>query len=156
METEGKKEVELSLAIARMSQRMHTIKKNRSVGGRYKYATLDYMLGKFHRYAGKDIPLGIYFNEKYLGDYVYEMECVLYEVNSGAERRSSVVARVSSDDIPRNSDGRQQVNAVQWAGEKQTYMMRMAMRNALGISPNDDNDCHFEEDRKGYAAANFK
>ena len=158
MEPEGKEEVGLALAIGRMSQKMHTIKKNRSVGGRYKYAKLDYMLSKFYQYAGRNIPLGIYFNEKYLGDCVYEMECVLYEVNSGAERRSSVVARVSSDDIPRNGDGRPQVNAVQWAGEKQTYMMRMAMRSALGISPNDDNDCHFEEGggRIGYAAANFK
>jgi hypothetical protein len=51
---------------------------------------------------------------------------------------------------------RLQVNAVQWAGEVQTYMMRMAMRGALGISPNDDTDCHHGVERTGYAATNFK
>jgi hypothetical protein len=88
MKEEEKEVVPLALAIARMSQKMHTIKKNRSAGGKYKYATLDHMLNKFHSYSGKDIPLGIYFNEKYLGESVYEMECVLYSVDSGEERRS--------------------------------------------------------------------
>jgi hypothetical protein len=76
-------EVSLPLAIARMSQKMHTTKKNRSAGGRYKYATLDHMLNKFHGYSGWEIPLGIYFNERYLGESVYEMECVLYHIDSG-------------------------------------------------------------------------
>jgi hypothetical protein len=139
-----------------MSHKMHTIKKNSSAGGKYKYATLDYMLRKFYSYSGKEIPLGIYFTERYLGENVYEVECVLYDVNSGEERRSAVVAQVSNGDIPKNSDGRPQVNVVQWAGEKQTYMMRMALRSALGICPNGDNDCQFEESRSGYAAAHFK
>jgi hypothetical protein len=77
-------------------------------------------LNKFHSYSGKEIPLGIYVNEKYLGESVYEMECVLYYVDSGEERRCAVVAQVSNGDIPRNSDGKPQVNVVQWAGEKQT------------------------------------
>ena len=156
MEKEGEEVVGLPLAIARMSHKMHTIKKNRSAGGKYKYATLDHMLRRFHSCVGREIPLGIYFTEKYLGDDVYEVECVLYNINSGEERRSSVVARVGTGDIPKNSDGRGQVNVVQWAGEKQTYMMRMAVKSALGICPNDDNDCQFAESRSGYAAAHFK
>jgi hypothetical protein len=83
-------------------------------------------------------------------------ECVLYHVDGGDERRSSAIVTVTNDDIPKTSNGSLQVNAVQWAGEKQTYMMRMAMRGALGISPNDDTDCHHGVERTGYAATNFK
>ena len=153
---EDGKKVGLSLSIARMGQKMYTITKNKSVGGKYRYASLDHMLSVFHRNCSKDIPLGIYFNEKYLGNGTYEMECVLYHVDSGEERRSSAIVTVTNDDIPKNSNGSLQVNAVQWAGEKQTYMMRMAMRGALGISPNDDTDCHHGVERTGYAATNFK
>jgi hypothetical protein len=153
---DGSEKIPLPLAIARMGQKMYTMKKNKSVGGKYRYASLDHMLSTFHRYCSKDIPIGIYFTEKFLGDSTYETECVLYHIDSGEERRSSVIITVSSSDIPKNADGKQQVNAVQWAGEKQTYAMRMSMRAALGISPNDDNDCHYGEGRKGYAATNFK
>jgi hypothetical protein len=153
---EDGKKVSLSLAIARMGQKMYTLTKNKSVGGRYRYATLDHMLSVFHRNCSKDIPLGIYFNEKYLGNDTYEMECVLYHVDGGDERRSSAIVTVTNGDIPKSSNGSLQVNAVQWAGEKQTYMMRMAMRGALGISPNDDTDCHHGVERTGYAATNLK
>jgi hypothetical protein len=150
------RKVPLSLAIGRMGQKMYTLKKNRSVERKYRYATLDHMLSTFHRNCSREIPLGIYFNGKYLGNDTYEMECVLYHVDSGEERRSSAIVTVSNGDIPKNKDGRLQVNAVQWAGEVQTYMMRMAMRGALGISPNDDTDCHHGVERTGYAATNFK
>jgi hypothetical protein len=153
---ESVSKVPLSLAIARMGQKMYTIKKNKSAGGKYRYASLDHMLSTFHKNCSKEIPLGIYFHEKYLGNDTYETECVLYHVDSGEERRSSAIVTVSNGDIPKNSNGSLQVNAVQWAGEKQTYLMRMSMRAALGISPNDDTDCHHEADRKGYAATNFK
>jgi hypothetical protein len=43
MQESKKEEVPLPLAIPRMSRKMHTIKKNRSAGGKYKYATLDHI-----------------------------------------------------------------------------------------------------------------
>jgi hypothetical protein len=156
MEEQKKEEIPLPLAMVRMSQKMHTIKKNWSAEGKHKYATLDHILNKFHGCSGKEIPLCIYFNEKYLGESVYEMECVLYHVDSGEKRRCSVVAQMSNGDIPRHSDGRPQFNVVQWAGEKQTYLMRMSLWSALGISPNEDNDCSFGEGRESYASKHFK
>jgi hypothetical protein len=153
---EDGKKVSLSRAIVRMGQKMDTIPKNKSVGGRYRYATLDQILSVFYRNCSKDIPLTIYFHEKYLGNNTNEMECVLYHVDGGDQRRSSGIVPLTNDDIPKTSNDRLQVNAVQWAGEKQIYIMRMAMRGALGISPNDDTDCHHDVERIGYGATNFK
>jgi hypothetical protein len=90
---EEEKKVSLSLAIGRMGQKMYMLKKNRSMEGKYRYATLDHMLSTFHRNCSREIPLGIYFHEKYLGNDSYEMECVLYHVDSGEERRSSRLSR---------------------------------------------------------------
>jgi hypothetical protein len=98
------------------------------------------MLRKFHSRVGKEIPLGICFTEKSLGEDLDEVACVPYDIDSGEERRSPVVARVLNGAIPKNSDGGGQVNVVQCAGQKQTYMMSMALRGALRICPNDDND----------------
>jgi hypothetical protein len=47
MEEQEKEEVPLPPGIARMSQKMHIIKKNRNARGKYKGATLDHMLNKF-------------------------------------------------------------------------------------------------------------
>jgi hypothetical protein len=87
------------------------------------------MLNKFHGYSGKETSLGIDFNEKQSCESVYEMECVLHYVDSGEERRYSVVAQVSNGDIPRNSAGRPQVKMVQLvapgtAGESRAYHCR--------------------------------
>jgi hypothetical protein len=54
------------MAIAWMTQNVHTIKKNCSAGVEYKHATLDLVLNKSHGYSGKDIALGAYFKKKYV------------------------------------------------------------------------------------------
>jgi hypothetical protein len=127
-----------------MGQKTYPIKKNKSAGWKARYASLDHMLSAFHRNCSKDIPLGIYFHEKHLGNDTYETECVLYHVDSGEERRSSAFLTLSKDAIPKNGNGCLQMNAVQWAGQNQTYLMRTSMRAALGMSPNDDTDYHYE------------
>jgi hypothetical protein len=113
MEEPKKEEVPLPLAIARISQKMHTIKKNQSAGEKSKYATLDHRLNKFDSSSGREITLDIYFNEKYLGESRYEVECILYHVDNGEKRRCAVVTQVNNSYIQRNRDGKPQVNAVQ-------------------------------------------
>jgi hypothetical protein len=92
------------------------------------------MVNKFHGYGGKDIPLSISFNER--------DTCMTRCMRWSACCTTSTAARSGGGGSSQR--GRPQVNVVQWTGgrkKKQTYLMIMSLHSALGISPNDDNDC---------------
>jgi hypothetical protein len=81
---------------------------------------------------------------------------VLSQVDSREKSKSSAIETVSNDDILKNANGNLQENAVQLAAERQTYLMEMSGEVALGISPNDNANCHHEMERKGSAIVHLK